>query len=220
MAGHSRLTKFAMGEIEWSPTIGDPTVMGWLTVLTYFVTAWLCLRAFNTEKRGPKRPYRQTIPALLRVLRKSWPRPPAPAARAALWLFLAIAFFFLGINKQLDLQSLMTQIGKTLAHEQGWYDQRRIAQAILIGFVLAAGVASLATLGWLVRGQLSDFRLPLAGLTYVVVFVIVRAASFHNFDALLGFDPLGVRMNWVMELTGIGIVAVGAIRRLRKSGAP
>jgi hypothetical protein len=208
-----------MGRIEWSPTIGDPTVMGWLTVLAYFVTAWLCLRAFNAEKRGPKRPYRRTVPALLRVLRKSWPHPPAPARRAALWLFLAIVFFFLGINKQLDLQSLVTQVGKTLAHEQGWYDQRRIAQAILISLVLIAGVASLATLGWLVRGQLSDFRLPLAGLTFVVVFVVIRATSFHKVDVLLGFDPFGVRVNWVLELTGIGVVATGAMRRLRRGSA-
>lgn len=205
-----------MGKIEWSPTIGDPTVMGWFTVLAYFLTAWLCLLAFNTEKRGPKRPYRQTVPALFRVLRKGWPHPPDRARRAVLWLFLAIVFFFLGINKQIDLQSLVTQVGKTLALEQGWYDQRRIAQAILIGLVLVAGVASLLMLGWLVRGELSDFRLPLAGLTFVVVFVVIRAASFHNFDELLDFKLCGARMNWIMELTGIGIVTAGAVRRLRR----
>ncbi|HET6416226.1 MAG TPA: hypothetical protein VFG22_08000 [Polyangiales bacterium] len=209
-----------MGEIDWSPTIGDPTLMGWLTVLAYFVTAWLCLRAFNTEKRGPKRPYRQTIPALLRVLRKSWPEPPILARRAALWLFLAIVFVCLGINKQLDLQSLLTQVGRTLAHQQGWYDQRRLAQAILVGVVLIAGVAALATLGLLVRGQLSDFRLPLAGLTFIVVFVVIRATSFYHVDRLIGFELRGVRMNWVLELTGIGIVAVGAIRRQRRGLEP
>ena len=209
-----------MGKIEWSPTIGDPTVMGWLTVLAYFLTAWLCLQAFNTERRGPKRPFRQTVPALLRVLRNRWPHPPAPARRAALWLFLATAFFFLGINKQLDLQSLLTEVGRALAHQQGWYDQRRIAQAIFIGLGLVAGVASLVTLAWLVRGELSDFRLPLAGLMFTVVFVITRAASFHHVDALLGFAPLGLRMNWVLELTGIGIVAAGATRRLRRGKEP
>jgi len=135
-----------MRNIEWSPTIGDPTLMGWLTVLAYFLTAWLCLRAFNTERSGPERPYRQTIPALLRVLRKSWPDPPLLARRAALWLFLAIVFFCLGINKQLDLQSLVTQVGRTVAHTQGWYDQRRMVQAILVGLVLIAGVVTLATL--------------------------------------------------------------------------
>ena len=209
-----------MGEIDWSPTIGDPTLMGWLTVFAYFVTAWLCLRAFNTEKRGPKRPYRQTIPALLRVLRKSWPDPPILARRAALWLFLAMVFVCLAINKQLDLQSLLTQVGRTLAHQQGWYDQRRLAQAILVGVVLIAGVAGLATLGWLVRGQLSDFRLPLAGLTFIVVFVVIRATSFYHVDRLIGFELRGVRMNWVLELTGIGIVAVGAIRRQRRGLEP
>ena len=202
--------------IDWSPTIGDPTLMGWLTVVAYFLTAWLCLRAFGAEKRGPRRRLRDAVPALFRVMRKSWPHPPAPARRAAIWLFLAVVFVILGVNKQLDVQSLLTQIGRAAAHQQGWYDQRRVAQAMLIVFVLFGGAVTLAMLAWLVRGELEDFRWPLAGLTFVVTFVVIRAASFHRVDELLGFDPFGVRMNWVLELTGIGVVAAGAIRRLRR----
>ena len=30
---------------RWVPGIGDPSLMGWLTVVAYFVTAFLCYRA-------------------------------------------------------------------------------------------------------------------------------------------------------------------------------
>ena len=101
-----------MDEIRWSPGIGDPTVMGWLTVVAYLAAAWLCLRAFMVEKAGPPRPYRQAIKALLRVIRNRgwfnkvvlvsplvgirygpWPRPVAALlVNAATLLGLGWAF--------------------------------------------------------------------------------------------------------------------------------
>lgn len=43
-----------------------------------------------------------------------------------LWLLIALMFIFLGINKQLDLQSALTEAGRILAIKQGWYAARRI----------------------------------------------------------------------------------------------
>src|SRR5882672_1117833 len=37
---------------DWSPGIGDPTVMGWLTVAAYFAASWLCVRAFRRAHGG------------------------------------------------------------------------------------------------------------------------------------------------------------------------
>lgn len=208
--------------LQWSPGIGDPTVVGWLTVVVYFVAAWLCLRAFKAEKRGPDRPYRQAIPALLRVMRKHWPSPPAPARRAALWLVLALVLGALGVNKQLDLQTLFTEIGRSMALEGGWYESRRTVQAIFIALVLGFGALGIGLLWWLTRGQLRDFRLTLFGFAVLVAFVVVRAASFHHVDQLIGSDVAGVRVNWMFELGGLGIVIAGTIGRLRraKAGAP
>jgi hypothetical protein len=205
--------------VEWTPGIGDPTVMGWLTVVAYFVAAWLCLRAFKSEKRGPDRPYRQAIPALVRVLKKHWPSPPAPARRAALWLVLAFVLGALGVNKQLDLQTLFTEIGRSMAVEGGWYESRRIVQAIFIAMVLGFGAFFVAVLWWLTRGQLRDFRLTLFGFALLVSFVVIRAMSFHHVDIIIGMDVGGVRVNWMLELGGLGIVIAGAAGRLRRAKA-
>lgn len=204
-----------MREIEWSPGIGDPTFMGWFTVVAYLVVAWLCVRALQVEKRGPPRPFFATVGALLRVMRKHWPRPPLPARRAALWLVLAAIFLALGINKQLDLQTLVTEIGRVLAHRGGWYEERRFVQAIFVGVVALVGVIGLLVFAWLTRGQLRDFRVVLGGLAFLLSFVVIRAASFHSVDELIRFAPLGIRMNWVFELGGIALVGFGVVRRLR-----
>jgi hypothetical protein len=216
-----------MDEIRWSPAIGDPSIMCWVTVAAYFMTAWLCLRAFGAEKRGPPRPFFATVAALLRVMRKQWPRPPAPARRAALWLFLFAVVLALGINKQLDVQTLFTEIGRSLARSGGWYEERRLVQGAFVVGMACFGALGIVTLWWLTRGQLRDFRVTLAGLAFILCFVVIRAASFHNFDELIGSELLGIRVNWALELGGIGIMAAGVIRRLRsekqqpaRAGAP
>lgn len=206
-----------MYEIQWSPAIGDPSAMGWITVLAYFATAWLCLRAIQAEKQGPPRPLLATMAALFRVMRKHWPRPPLPARRAALWLLLALGMLALGINKQLDLQTLLTELAKYLAHSGGWYEQRRGLQVAFIAVVALVGAGGLALLAWLTRGQLRDFRLVLFGLTWIVGYVVVRAASFHHVDLLIHHEILGVRLNWLFELGGIAIMAAGVVQRLRRA---
>lgn len=209
-----------MEEIQWSAGIGDPTFVGWLTVVAYFAATWLCLRAFMVEKAGPPRPYRQAIKALYRVMRKHWPSPPAPARRAGLWLAFAFILLFLGINKQLDLQSLLTEIGRASALEEGWYEQRRMVQAGFIGAVLGSAAMALFALWWLVRGHLRDFRLAIGGMVVLVAFVVARASSFHYMDIFIRTTVAGIEMNWLFELGGITLVSVAAGRRLRKAGAP
>ena len=208
-----------MGAIDWSPTIGDASIVGWLTVVAYFVTAWLCLRALQTEKAPPPRPLHKTIPSIFRVLVKRWPSPPAPARRAAVWLVIAAIMIFLGVNKQIDFQTLLTEIGRDVAREGGWYHLRRHVQVAFILIVLVLGSMGLAAMLWLTRGNLRDLRLPLAGLALVGTFVVIRATSFQKVDILIHLDLAGIRVNWILELGGIAVIAAGAIVRLRRAAA-
>ncbi len=111
---------------NWSPKIGDPTVMGWVTVAAYFLAAWLSYRAYRAAHEDVE---------------------PHPGVRR-LWALLTGALVLLGINKQLDLQTAFTETGRWLAHSQGWYDDRRPVQAVFIAlFCLLGGGASGATAG-------------------------------------------------------------------------
>jgi hypothetical protein len=51
------------------------------------------------------------------------------------WRFIAVLFVALGINKQLDLQTALTEAGRLAGHLQGWYQQRQSVQIAFIGLV-------------------------------------------------------------------------------------
>ncbi len=203
------------GEISWTPTIGDPSFVGWFTVGAYFLTAWLCMRAHRIERKNLGSSPTGTVPSLLLAASRDWRNLSVPMRRSILWLFLTAAMCGLGINKQLDLQTLFTEVGRELSKTGGWYDLRRTVQVIFIGLVAILGVVSLLSLNWFVRGDFPGLVLPLSGLALIVCFVIVRAASFNGFDRFISITWFGVKMNWVMELTGIGLIALGALRQPR-----
>ncbi len=55
------------------------------------------------------------------------------------------------MNKQLDLQSMLTAAGRCLSQLQGWYDERRVFQRdFIIGLLITAGLF-LALVLWLMR---------------------------------------------------------------------
>lgn len=179
---------------QWSPGLGDNTLMGWITVLVYLLAA---LAAGRVARRltGPD--------PLLRRERR-------------FWIIVTGLMLVLALNKQLDLQSLLTMIGRCHAQLAGWYDIRRQVQE---GFIIAVALGGLVTLGvlaLLLRGILGRVWLALAGLGFVCVFVVVRAASFHHVDVTLGSSISGIKLNWLLELPGPTLVALVALHRQRR----
>ena len=163
--------------------------MGWVTVFAYFVGAYLCAKTYRV----------------------------APLDRG-FWFGLAILLVCLGINKQLDLQSLLTAGGRCLAKAQGWYESRRLVQIVVIsGLVVSVLVVFLVTLGvmWDAMGRIA---LALIGVAFLVAFVAIRAVGFHHMDIFIGSTIAGVRMNWVLELTGIVCIIINAQRRISRAG--
>lgn len=183
----------------WRPGIGDPTIFGWLTTAAYVAAAGLCAHAWRRERLAAQM---------------------APVGfRPRFWLLLTVAMAALGLNKQLDLQSLFTQIGRDLAKSQGWYSERRQVQLLFIIFLGALGAATIACTWWALRGSFRRYRLALCGIAYLAVFVLIRAASFHHMDAFLYRTPLaGPWMNRALELGGITFVAICARRASRLEG--
>ena len=97
----------------------------------------------------------------------------------------------------------------------GLYEQRRFLQA---GFILALGLSGAAFMVWMliaVRESSRGMREILFGAASLVVFVLVRASSFHHVDLLLGSEIAGLRLNWVFELGAISIVSHGSWRFVR-----
>jgi len=96
----------------WSPQISDPTIWGWLTVVNYFGAFSCAAWAVRIDRR-----------------------------RANFWIFVSLIMLALGINKQLDLQALLTVVGREIALQDGWYQDRRVFQKWFIELVTAASLA-------------------------------------------------------------------------------
>ncbi|MEM1354422.1 MAG: hypothetical protein AAGH88_06010 [Planctomycetota bacterium] len=174
---------------RWAIGIGDPSVFGWATVAAYLLAALLCLLAWRHANA-------------------------AYPGHARLRLFLGsttLLMLALAINKQLDLQTFITQTGKDLAKVQGWYDQRRAAQRSFVFGVAGAGALAMLLALFLLRGLLGRVGVIMLGLCVTLSFVVVRAASFHHVDHLIGMELVGVRVNVILELGGIMMVCLGAL---------
>lgn len=169
---------------QWSPQIGDPTVAGWVTVVAYVVCAVL---SFVT---------------LMRV---------QDSRERIFWGLVVLAMLFLGVNKQLDLQSMLTAAGRCLSQIQGWYEKRRAFQLNFIIGLLVLAVLLLTLAVWLMRGRLRRNGVAVLGLAFVAAFVSVRAVGFHHVDILIGSRFLDIRYNVLFELSGLVLIAANAI---------
>lgn len=167
---------------DWSPTIGDPTLTGWVTVVAYLAAS--CLSALVLFHHSGK----------LRIF----------------WLGLSIILLLLAVNKQLDLQSALTAAGRCLSKAQGWYEDRRSVQiAFILAILVICGVIA-AVLLWVMRREIPLIWPALIGIVSLLAFIAIRAAGFHHFDQLIGFEVGGIRMNAVLELGGIVFIATNA----------
>lgn len=172
---------------RWVAGIGDPTVLGWFTVLAY---GWAAVLAAKCARRFAPRVF---------------------------WWSVAALMAFLAVNKQLDLQSWVTEVGRDMAKAQGWYESRHRVQVFLIlGMALAGSLAGLVALHtwwpWIRR-----IAPTLAGVVFVMIFVLARAASFHHVDQFLFREVGGFRWNWLIELFGIALVCWGCWQARRKA---
>ena len=157
--------------------------MGWVTVALFIVVSVLTTLVF----------YRQS------------------GRQRTFWLVLSVLLLTLAFNKQLDLQSLLTAAGRCLAKAQGWYAERQSVQIKFIISVIGASLLAALSLSWAMRRELIHVWLALVGLAFLLAFIVVRAAGFHHFDQFIGYETGNVRMNWVIEISGISMIAVNAL---------
>lgn len=189
--------------MSWHPSIGDPSIAGWVTVLLYFATAAICglasLKAQATSKKhGPST--------------KTEPR---------FWAYVCGMMLFLSVNKQIDFQTLLTQIGRYLATSGGWYEHRQSVQLVFILALVSFAIIALSVLLSQLRNAAIQVKAAMAGLCLLATFVVVRAASFHHIDRFIGYSFIGLKWNVAFELFSISSVAAPALFALRgRPGTP
>jgi hypothetical protein len=163
---------------------GDHTFFGWMTVLAYLVTS-----------------IRLSLKTRLAWLNKE---------NVLFWVCFTVLIIFLGFNKQLDLQSNFTEIMRDLAKAQGWYEQRRPLQFLFVAFMALL----LPLLFFWVRLSMANswrrYKLMWIGILLLLVFIVIRAASFHHVD-LIFYKTIGsLRFYQALEIVAISIIFIGS----------
>lgn len=175
---------------RWYPGIGDPTVGGWLAVGVYGIAAFACLRCARRGRAAGAR---------------------VPPSERRFWIVATATLVFLGINKQLDIQGLVTQIARETAQANGWYDRRGPVQVFAVIAFVTIGLAATAAIGWRMRRSLADLWLAFVGAAMLVLFISARLGSFHRVDVLLAEGA--VPLKWVLEIGGAAAIGANALWR-------
>jgi xanthosine utilization system XapX-like protein len=171
---------------DWQSSIAHADMADWVTVVAYLFAAVLSARA----------------------ARCAWLRRE-PRDRV-FWNITASLLIFLGINELLDLQTLLTMVGRAHAIANGWYpEHRRIQYLFIIGLSATAMLVGIAMILLTMRTH-PAVRIALLGLVFIGLFVLLRAASFHHLDDLLGSGASEFNWGSVQEMVGIFIVAGAA----------
>lgn len=180
-----------MESIAWRPGVGDPTVAGWSSVVLYLASGACALMvAVFLDRTGGGR------------------------SEMRFWAVIAVLFGMLAVNKQLDLQTLFTDIGRIVAKRQGWYEDRAIVQGLFVTAVFGGGVAAAVILARLWRRSPAPARLAQAGALLVAGFVALRASYFHGLDRFISAQMLdALHLNTLLEAGGTALVLAGALWR-------
>jgi hypothetical protein len=194
-------------DLPCSLASGDFTVVGWLICLGYLVAGGLCGWAFYMSRLGRRMALQWAGDERRRRVRRG-----AYLASGIFWMIMAVVCLFLGINKQLDLQTWLTDWGRDIALEQGWYQRRGVIQARVVACIGLFGMLAMAILLPLMRDLLRRHVMAFIGIVLIGWFVAIRTGSFSPVEAMLGFRIAGLKFGWLLELIGIGLIGVCAFR--------
>ena len=180
--------------LRWSPGFGDHTILGWITVVAYIAAFIASVRIYRSSH----------VLFIDDVSRQKY-----------LWLGIACLLLFLGLNKQLDLQTLLTSIGRNIAYRDGWYRERRTFQLIIVGIALVGGLATMFAMLLVYLRVIKQHLLAILGVCLLIVFILLRMSSFHHLDELFRIRLAGIKIYWLIEWAGIALILWNA-KRLRK----
>jgi hypothetical protein len=175
----------------WFLELGDFTVWAWIITVAYGVALLatiFCLRKIKTS--GNKELH-------------------------LLWVGIAFILALLGINKQLDFQTLLIILGRAIALSTGWIDERRMVQkAFTVFFSFCIGGGALFVL-YALRRVLVRAWLEIVGIAVLLGFTIIRAASIGHSNKSAQVENMLKHIH-ALELAGILIVLFALYRQVRK----
>jgi hypothetical protein len=186
----SLIIEKAIKEGYWIRYAGDFTFTGWFITAIYFIVFLLCILYLSKLNKNPakhEKPY------------------------VHFRIFLTGCIFLLGLNKQIDIQLLITDIGRTYSQAHGWYETRKYFQVEFLAVFSTIGLGLFFILCKALKNIWRSVFLPVTGLFILFSFVIIKASSLHilehYFDKRIG----GFNLFDISELTGLLCIGLSLI---------
>lgn len=171
---------------------GHLTALGWTMLALYLITALLAFRA-------------ATISTF-----------PNSAAMGRVWICLGVILSALGLNKELDLQTLLIEFGRQIAHSEHLFAYRlKLYLVFFLGSMLVI-VALLAVIllrfSADIRTFARQFPLAISGCGLICAYIVIRTALIDNVDLMLGVSLKQIAFLWLLEAGGLLLIMVQALR--------
>jgi hypothetical protein len=131
-------------------------------------------------------------------------------------IWMTVIIIVLGLSKHFNLPAAVTEVGRIFANRMGGYESRRWAQVFIL---LIVAIGLIFVIRWSARHKafLSIWKRcapEMICLCYLGSLVILRAISLHQIGSWLAAEAFGVRLNWIVELTGIYTLMVILLIRI------
>lgn len=175
--------------------LNDPTFLGWLTTGMYVATGVLCACAAYSPDHGMT--VHRSVQRRLR----------------AFWILLAVVLAGLAINKQLDLQTALTNMLRDDAELRGWYQQRRVLQIVFVACAIFAAAFGSWLLYRLLGPQWRVHRLALCGMLLLVLYLLLRVADIERAGEMLSVSLTADYARTALEWTGLICISIAAWKR-------
>lgn len=179
------------GISDWNKIWGDPIVSGSVFMVSYGGTAFLVLRVAR-RLAGRER---------------------------VLWSICGALFLFQVANTHLDLHAFVFTFGRCLAHAQGWYQDRREVQFLVLAAAAALALAMLLVLVLVFRKHISGNALLIAGVGTALGMTLTKGINYHNLERYYGGDFGFFRGADLIEYAGIVLALSAALLRRRALSA-
>ena len=168
-----------------------PSLGSWITAAVYFWGAYSCRATAIRLKVG--------------------------SLETRAWTAIAVLLALIGISELLQLQPAITNFGRSIAIDEGWYWRRQGIQTAFTKIGAAITVAFSLGLFLSARRTSLECAIALAGAVMIVGYIFVRAVSLHQVDALLLKTTFGLHWSRIPEFAGSVIILLSSLSRRLKA---
>lgn len=174
--------------MTWLSKSGDTTMWSWIITVMYVLAIILSFYLARTIK--------------------------AENDRHFLWVWLSVFLLAMGLNKQLDVQILISMTGKYLAWNLNIYQYGRLLQKILALGILLGTAAFAILIFQKTRSILHKEKLSLTGFAILILFTLIRVGSISHIGIAIYLQYYVISRIHGLEFLGLLVITISLIRNL------